>query len=227
MPTVLITGAGRGLGLEFARQYAADGWRVIATCREGKKSKQLAALSGDIKVYKLDIADHVRIQALAKSLRKQAIDLLINNAGIYGPRPVKLGGVDYAAWDEAMRINAMSPLKIAECFLDNVVAGKLKKIVAITSKMSSMSDNSSGGGYIYRSSKAALNAVMRSLSVDLKPRGVSVAILHPGWVRTDMGGPGGLIGADESVAGLRRVIDDLTIETSGGFFNYDGAEIPW
>jgi len=227
MPTVFITGASRGLGLEFARQYADEGWRVIATCRDGKKSKQLAALSGDIRVYKLDIADHARIQALAKSLRKEPIDLLISNAGIYGPRPVKLGGVDYAAWDEAMHINAMSPLKIAECFQENVAAGKLKKIAAITSKMGSISDNSSGGSYIYRSSKAALNAVMRSLSVDLKPRGISVVILHPGWVRTDMGGPGGLIGTEESVAGMRRVIDDLNLDTSGGLFNYDGAEIPW
>lgn len=227
MPTVFITGASRGLGLEFARQYAADGWRVLATCREGKKSKQLAALTGDINIYKLDIADHTRIQALAKSLRKEPIDLLINNAGIYGPRPVKLGGVDYAAWDEAMRINAMSPLKIAECFLENVVAGKLKKIAAITSKMSSISDNSSGGSYIYRSSKAALNTVMRSLSVDLKPRGISVVILHPGWVRTDMGGPGGLIETEESVSGMRRVIDDLSLSTSGRLLNYDGTEIAW
>ncbi|MHA1598216.1 MAG: SDR family oxidoreductase [Alphaproteobacteria bacterium] len=227
MPTVLITGAGKGLGLEFARQYATDGWRVIATCREGKKATVLVALSGDVQVHKLDIADHARIQVLAKSLRKQPIDLLISNAGIYGPRPVKLGGVDYAAWDEAMHINAMSPLKIAECFQENVTAGDLKKIVAISSKMGSMTDNSSGGSYIYRSSKAALNAVMKSLSVDLQPRGIAVAILHPGWVRTDMGGPSGLIDADESVAGMRRVIDDLDLESSGRFFNYDGQEIPW
>ncbi|MBT3237987.1 MAG: SDR family oxidoreductase [Rhodospirillaceae bacterium] len=227
MPTVLITGANRGLGLEFARQYVADGWRVIATCREEKAAPGLADIDGDIGVHQLDITDHASIQALAKSLRKEPIDLLLNNAGVYGPRPVKLGGVDYAAWDDVMHVNTMSPLKVTECFLENVAASDLKKIISITSKMGSIADNEAGGSYIYRSSKAALNAVMKSLSVDLSPRGISVAMLHPGWVRTDMGGPSGLIDAEESVSGMRRVIDGLTLETSGRMLNYDGAEIPW
>ncbi len=227
MPSVLVTGAGRGLGLEFARQYAADGWRVIATCRDPLMAQGLAPLQGDIEVHTLNVVDNAQIQALAKSLKKEPIDLLLNNAGIYGPRPVKLGGVDYAVWADVMRLNAMSPLKVSECFLDHMVAGKLKKIVTISSKMGSMGDNDSGGGYIYRSSKAALNAVMKSLSIDLKPRGISVAVLHPGWVRTDMGGPGGLIDAEQSVTGMRRVIEGLDMATSGRFYNYDGAEIPW
>ncbi|HER25531.1 MAG TPA: SDR family oxidoreductase [Rhodospirillales bacterium] len=227
MPTALITGASRGLGLEFTRQYAADGWRIIATCSDSLKAQGLAPLQGDVEVHTLDVTDNAQVQALAKTLKKEPIDLLINNAGLYGPRPVKLGGVDYASWADVMRVNAMAPLKVSECFLDHIVAGNLKKIVAISSKMGSMTDNEAGGGYIYRSSKAALNAVMKSLSIDLKPRGITVAILHPGWVRTDLGGPGGLIEAEESVTGMRRVIDGLTVDSTGQFFNYDGSEISW
>ncbi len=227
MPTALITGANRGLGLEFTRQYAADGWRVIATCRDPLKAQGLAPLQGDVEVHTLDITDNAQIQALAKALKKEPVDLLLNNAGVYGPKPVKLGGVDYAVWADVMRINAMAPLKVSECFLDHLVAGRQKKIVTISSKMGSMKDNEAGGGYIYRSSKAALNAVMKSLSIDLKSRGITVALLHPGWVRTDMGGPSGLIDAEESVTGMRRVIDGLSMAATGCFYNYDGSEIPW
>ncbi len=227
MPTVLITGANKGLGLEYARQYAQDGWRVIATCRHPDVAEELNSLDGDIVIHALDVTDHGQIQALAKNLRKEAIDLLLNNAGIYGPRPSKLGGIEYDTWEEVMRVNAMAPLKVCECFRDHVAASELKKIAIMSSKMGSMGDNDSGASYIYRSSKAALNAVMKSLSVDLRSRGISVAILHPGWVRTDMGGPSGLIDAPESVSGLRHVIENLTLETSGRFYNYDGTEIPW
>ncbi len=227
MPTVLITGANRGLGLEYACQYAADGWRVLATCREPAKAGELAALQGDVQVYPLDVTDHGQIQALARTLRKETIDLLLNNAGIYGPKPSKLGGIDYAAWQEVMNINVMSPLKVCECFRAHVAASDMKKIAIMSSKMGSMGDNDSGASYIYRSSKAALNAAMKSLSVDLAPRDIAVVILHPGWVRTDMGGPSGLIDAPESVSGLRQVIADLSMRTTGRFYNYDGSEIPW
>ena len=227
MPTVLITGANRGLGLEYARQYAADGWRVIATCRDPESATELTSLEGQVDIHALDIGDHGQIQSLAKSLRKEVIDLLLNNAGVYGPRPSKLGGIEYDAWEDVMRINAMSPLKVCESFRTHIAASDFKKIAVMSSKMGSMGDNGSGASYVYRSSKAALNAVMKSLSVDLAARGISVVILHPGWVRTDMGGPGGLIDAHESVSGLRRVIEGLSLENSGRFYNYDGREIPW
>ncbi len=227
MPSVLITGASRGLGLEYARQYAADGWKVFATCRDPENAEALRGLPGDVDVRPLDVADFGQIQELAKALRKESIDLLLNNAGIYGPRPSKLGGIEYDAWEQVMRINVLSPIRVTECFRDHVAGGALKKIAFMSSKMGSMGDNESGASYIYRSSKAALNAAAKSLSVDLKPRGIAVAILHPGWVRTDMGGPGGLIDAPESVSGLRRVIDELSLENSGRFSNYDGTEIPW
>ena len=227
MPTVLITGASRGLGLEYARQYADDGWRVIATCRDPDNAMELASLEGEVETYALDIADHGQILSLANSLSKESIDLLLNNAGIFGPRPSKLGDIEYKTWQDVMHINVMSPLMVCESFSDHIAASNLKKIAIMSSKMGSLDDNNSGGSYVYRSSKAALNAVMKSLSVDLVPRGISVAILHPGWVRTDMGGPSGLIDAYESINGLRRVIESLNLENTGHFYNYDGSEIPW
>lgn len=227
MASVLITGAGRGIGLEFARQYLEDGWRVLATCRNPKASSGLAALKGDIQLHPLDVADHASIEALAATLRKESIDVLINNAGIYGPRSAALRRIGYDEWAEVFRVNVMGPLKVSEAFLDHVARSEMKRIVALTSKMGSMADNHSGGSYIYRSSKAALNATMKSLAVDLAPRGILVGILHPGWVRTDMGGPGALIEPSVSVAGLRQAIAGLSPETSGAFLNYDGSPIPW
>jgi NAD(P)-dependent dehydrogenase (short-subunit alcohol dehydrogenase family) len=155
------------------------------------------------------------------------IDLLINSAGIYGPRVVPYGSVDYAAWAEVFRVDTMAPLKISAVFSKNVEKSKLKRIVAITSNMGSIGDNTTGGSYIYRSAKAALNAVMKSLAIDLKQKQIAVAVLHPGWVRTDMGGPGAKIEAFESVAGMREIIDGLGLENSGRFVNYDGTDLSW
>ena len=227
MPTVMITGSNRGLGLECARQYADEGWRVIATCRNPGNAVELASLKGELEIHALDISDHGQILSLADSLREEAIDLLFNNAGIFDPSPSQLVDIDYNAWENFIRVNVMSPLMVCATFSDHVAASDLKKIAIMSSKMGSIDDNNSGGSYIYRSSKAALNAVMKSLSIDLGRRDISVAILHPGWVRTDMGGPNGLIDAPESVNGLRQVIEGLNLKNSGRFYNYDGSEIPW
>lgn len=227
--TVLITGANRGLGLEFAKQYAEAGWQVIACCRWPDEAKELQALaerSGDqVEIHQLDVADFEEIDALALILQGRAIDLLINNAGVYPQSD--FGNVNYEAWAEAFHINSMAPMKMAEAFAGHVAASNLKKIVTVSSKMGSIDDNTSGGSYIYRSTKTAVNMVMKSLAIDLKPMGIASTILHPGWVRTDMGGPNGLIDAPESVAGMRRVIETLTLENSGRFVAYDGKEIPW
>lgn len=223
----MITGANRGLGLEYARQYADDGWRVIATCRDPETATELISLHGELDIYALDIESEEQISSLANILQEETIDLLINNAGIYGPRPSKLGHIDYDTWENVMRINVMAPLKVCENFINHVAKSKLRKIAIMSSKMGSMDDNNSGGSYVYRASKAALNAVMKSLSIDLAPDRISVVILHPGWVRTDMGGPSALIDASESVIGLRKVIDGLTLQNSGRFYNYDGSEINW
>ena len=227
MPTVLITGASRGLGLEFARQYAGDGWPVIATCRDPDTAAELKSLDGQVDIHALDVTDRVAIGDLARTLESQPVDLLLNNAGVYGPRDLDFGEIDFDGWAHVLRVNTLAPLAVSECFVDHVAASGLKLIVAITSRMGSVALNETGGSYLYRSSKAALNAAMKSLSLDLKPRGITVAVLHPGWVRTDMGGPGASIDAPVSISGLRRVIAGLGPRDSGKFFNHDGEEIPW
>ena len=225
---VLITGANRGLGLEFTKQYASDGWQVMACCRDPESASELnalAALMDNIKVLALDVGDFNQIDRLAQQLKGQKIDLLINNAGVY-PHG-SWGQINYEDWAQAFKINAMAPLKMAEAFVEHVATSQLKKIVTLSSKMGSLDDNTSGGSYLYRTSKTAVNMVMKSLAIDLKPRGIASTILHPGWVQTDMGGPNGLINAEQSVSGLRKVIEQLTVANSGRFIAYDGKEIPW
>ena len=226
MPTVLITGANRGIGLEFARQYAEAGYRVHAACRTPGSADALGSLGKGVKLHALDVTDHGRIEALAAGLKGEAIDIVINNAGIYGAQQ-ELGKIDYAAWEEVMRVNTLAPLKMAECFLPHLEAGKMKMIASLTSRMGSIAENDAGGVYIYRSSKAALNAAARSLAIDLAPRGITVIVFHPGWVKTDMGGAGALIDAETSVGGMRAVIAGAGPKDSGRFFNYDGTEVPW
>ncbi len=227
MPSVLITGASRGLGLEFTRQYAADGWRVFAACRDPAGAKDLAAVEGDVSAETLDVDDGPQVAALAKKLSGQPIDVLINNAGIYGPKDLTRDTIDYDAWGQVFRTNAMSPLAVSAAFAANVAHGGQKKIITLSSIMGSIAENDSSGDFIYRSSKAAVNAVMKSLAGDLKSEGITVAVLHPGWVRTDMGGPEAAIDATESVTGMRAVIAGLKESDSGRFFNYEGTEIPW
>ena len=221
MPTVLITGASRGIGREFARQYEAGGWRVIATCRDPSKYD----LEGE--VYRLDVTDPDSVAALHRELKGEAIDLLINNAGIYGPRGLEFGSLDYGVWEEVLRTNVLGPMRVAEAIADQVAASEKKKMVFISSKVGSIADNSSGGSYIYRSSKTALNMAVKSLSLDLSGKGVICVLMHPGWVQTDMGGASAPIDAATSVAGMRAVIDRAGAADSGRFFNYDGNELPW
>lgn len=227
MPTCLVTGASRGIGLEFAKQYAAEGWSVIATCRRPEQAPALSQLQGDIRVESLDVSDFARIEALGRKLDRLPIDLVLNNAGIFGPRITPYDSVDYGAWAEVMRVNVMAPLKMSAVFAANLARSKLRMTVAITSLMGSVGDNTSGGSYVYRSSKAALHAVMRSLAIDLRSKQIIVCVINPGWVRTDMGGSAAPLDAFESVAGMRDVIGRLTMRDSGSFYNYDGDELPW
>jgi NAD(P)-dependent dehydrogenase (short-subunit alcohol dehydrogenase family) len=231
MSAVLVTGANRGLGLEFARQYAADGWKVYAACRDPDTAKQLGRLAagsgGQVDVLALDVTDNAGIRAAAKSLAGETIDVLINNAGVGSPKNQRLGQLDYAAWARVLDVNTLGPMRLVEAFLDHVAKGGEKKIVTLTSAMGSIADNASGGSYAYRSSKAAVNIVMKSLSIDLAPRGITCVVVHPGWVRTDMGGPGGKLDPPESVSAMRRLIVGLKPTDSGRFFNYDGNPYPW
>ncbi len=227
MPTCVITGCSRGLGLEFVRQYASDGWSVIATCRNPSNAPKLAALVGDITIRTLDVADFDAVSGFGDSLAGRSVDLLINNAGLYGPRNVAHDGADERIWQDVFTVNTIAPLRVCATLAGAVARSDHKRMVTLTSKMGSIADNTSGGAYIYRSTKAALNSVMKSLSHDLRPQGITVAVFHPGWVRTDMGGPSALIDTTESVTGMRRVIASLNLDDSGRFFNYDGREVPW
>ncbi len=231
MSTVLVTGANRGLGLEFARQYAADGWKVHAACRDPDAAQELGRLAaesgGAIRVLALEVTDVASVRAAAQSLAGEAIDVLINNAGVGSPKKQRLGSIDYSAWARVLDVNTLGPMRVVEAFLDSVAKGSDRKIVTLTSAMGSIADNGSGGSYAYRSSKAAVNIVVKSLSVDLAPRGITCVVVHPGWVRTDMGGPDGKLTPAESVTALRRLIAGLRPEDTGRFFNYDGKPYPW
>ena len=227
MSTILITGASRGLGFEFARQYSLAGWRVIATCRGAKDMEPLTELGGEIEVHKLDVSDHDQILALAHTLRRESIDVLLNNAGVHGPRPSRLGAIDYEAWDEVFRVNTLGPMRMTECFIDHIARSDRKLIVVVSSIMGSITDNEVGGAYSYRSTKAAANAVTKNLAIDLRDRGVTVVAMHPGWVTTDMGGAGADMEAVESIRAMRQVIDGIRRGDTGQFLNYNGTVIPW
>ncbi len=226
MPTVLMTGANRGLGLEFARSYATDGWRVHACCRHPEKAKALKAVEGDLVVHKLDITDGLRVAGLARELADDAIDVLLNNAGVYGPRS-GFGETDFDDWLDVLKINSIAPLRMAERFVEHVARSERKLIVSISSGMGSIAMNDAGGHYPYRASKAALNMVVKGLSADLAARGIIAVALSPGWVQTDMGGSSAELTPEESVAGMRAVIDGLTPADSGRFLNYQGEDRPW
>ena len=209
MPTALITGAGRGLGKELARQYEADGWRVIGTTRRD-----------------FDVTDPPAIKRFAANLRDTPIDLLFCNAGISGKRGTSVGSFDYDSWLEVLRVNVLGAAAVAEAFVDNVAASERKVIAMMSSRLGSIADT--GGQTLpYASSKAALNMVARAFSVLLAPRGIIVLALHPGWVRTDMGGAGAPLEPGESVRGLRKVIAGSEKEDSGKFLSHDGASLPW
>jgi NAD(P)-dependent dehydrogenase (short-subunit alcohol dehydrogenase family) len=217
MPTVLITGANRGIGLEFARQYTADGWTVIATARHPEAADELKQLGADI--LPLDAADPASIDALAASLSSRTLDVMIANAGVL-PR-----GVDAQGWLNGFATNCIGPTLLAKALKGNMAAGG--KVIAITSKMGSIADNGSGGAIAYRSTKAALNAAWRSLSIDWQGDDIVLAMLHPGWVQTDMGGPGAAFDPKTSVTGMRETIAALARDRSGSFLNYDGQDLPW
>jgi NAD(P)-dependent dehydrogenase (short-subunit alcohol dehydrogenase family) len=231
MPSVLITGANRGLGFEFARQYLADAWQVYAACHDPNSASELRLLAdasgGKVRIMALDVTDLASVKAAAAELDGQAIDLLLNNAGVKGARGQTIGNIDYEAWAKVLDINTMGPMRVSEAFVDQVACSERKLIVTLTSGMGSLADNTSGGSIAYRSSKAAVSMVMRSLAIDLAPRGITCVVVNPGWVRTDMGGPHATLTPAVSVTRLRRLIETLGPAQSGKFFNYDGCEYAW
>lgn len=232
MNTVLITGANRGIGLEFAAQYAADSWQVIACCRQPQQATALNQLAeqhkGRFFIHQLDVRKFAEIDLLSQKLHDQSIDILINNAGIYPPpKNGEFGHINYDDWLETFKVNTLAPLKMAEAMIEQIARSNSKIIATLTSKMGSIDDNQRGGSYIYRTSKTAVNMVGKSLAVDLQPRGIIAVLLHPGWVQTDMGGHGALISAQQSVTGMKKILDEITPADTGRFFAYDGQPVPW
>lgn len=230
MATILITGTNRGIGLEFTKQYLARGERVIATCRDLAATSDLQNLNDEypeLQILQLDVASTDSMQEFVGQLGDTPVDIFINNAGVYGPKSSQFGDIDGEEWAWVLRVNSVSPLILTQLLMPNLRLGKDKKLLYLSSKMGSIDDNSGGGSYIYRSSKTALNSVVKSLAIDLAPEGFSAAVLHPGWVQTDMGGPNALIDTKTSVSGMLQVVDGLTQARSGGFYNYDGNAIAW
>ncbi len=223
MSTVLITGAARGLGLDFVKQYAARGWTVHACARTPDALKEVA---GDIHPHTLEVTDYAAVKALAAGLKGEAIDVLICNAGISGKEATVLGSIDPTVWRQTFEVNALAPLMMAEAFADHVAASQDRKLVAISSRLGSITFANSGR-YSYRASKAALNMEWKGLSVDLAPKGLICVVLHPGWVQTDMGGSAATLTIEQSVPAMVKVIDGLKPADNGRFLNYDGTELPW
>ena len=227
MPNVLITGANRGIGLQLTKHYIEAGWEVIATYRNAEGNEALQALaSPQLTLLQADVNNDEGISKIASYFQGQGLDLLINNAGIYGPRDQTFGKVERQAWREILEVNTISPMMLAQSLADSLAQNK-GVLAIISSKVGSIDDNTSGNAYMYRSSKTAVNQVIKCLSIDLGPRDITVVSLHPGWVRTDMGGPNGSIDVVESVAGLTNVIAHVSADQNGHFINYDGSPIPW
>jgi NAD(P)-dependent dehydrogenase (short-subunit alcohol dehydrogenase family) len=235
MPTILITGANKGLGLGFTKRYAADGWRVLATCRQPDTATDLYtfAQSHDVHVRPLDVTDHASIDTLSATITGP-IDILLNNAAVQSGHPQKFGHTDYGAWDFAFRTNVMGVMKMCEAFVPHVERGTKKLIVNVSSRTSSIAnktqadpDNTKGELHQYRSTKSALNMVSRCMAWELQPRGIAVVMLAPGWVRTDLGGPKARLSVNESIFACVPTINALTLADTGQFRGHDGSTVPW
>ena len=233
MPTILITGANRGLGLEFARQYTADGWNVIATARNPASTDELKELAKKkhVLLKALDVASEESTRQLAKELKRVPIDILVLNSAIFTRDGNKFGELNYAGWRDSFETNVLGAMRVAEALLENVAASEKKQIVAISSGMGSLQDLGKtitfGAAYQYRTSKTALNMAMSLLAKDLEPLGISVVILSPGWVQTDMGGANAVLTPEQSITGMRRVLSRNPKELAGKFLSYDGTTWAW
>jgi len=231
MPSLLITGANRGIGLELCKQYLNDGWRVYATCRNPNRATKLNVLADLhpelLTIHSLDVSKDDQITTLKNDLGNTSIDLLFNNAGILDSEHDGFGQCNTEIWLESYNINVISPMKMIEAFVDNIASSEKKIIASMSSKMGSIEDNGSSGLYSYRASKAALNMVMTNVAIDLKPKQITCLLLHPGWVRTDMGGTNADISVKESAINLRNNIANASFNDTGKFYDIDGSMIPW
>jgi len=225
MSTVLITGAARGLGLDFVKQFAARGDRVIA-CARDPEAAALKAIKGEVRRHALEVTDYAAVTALAQELSGEAIDVLICNAGVAGREATVLGSIDPVVWRQTFEVNTLAPLMMAQAFAGHVARSQKRKLIAISSRLGSIALADSGR-YAYRASKAALNMEWKGLSLDLAAQGLICVVLHPGWVQTDMGGAAATLTIDQSVPAMVKVIDGLKSSDNGRFINYDGNGLPW
>lgn len=226
MPTVVVTSANRGIGREFVRQYAAEGWRVIAACRQPEEvAEELHALGSGVRPIAMDVTNLAAVEAVAAE-DDDPVDLLVNSAGIIGGTGDGVGSVNYLEWSHLLDVNLMGPVRVLDAFADRLAAAG-GKALTITSGMGSIGDASSPMAMMYRTSKAAVNMAMRVRAMQLAPKGIAVAVINPGWVRTDMGGEKAPTSVEDSVAGMRRVIETLTVEEAGSFLDWKGGTWPW
>jgi NAD(P)-dependent dehydrogenase (short-subunit alcohol dehydrogenase family) len=223
-PTVLVTGANRGLGLEFAKQLQAKGYKVIGTARSPERATELKATGA--RVEQLDVASQTSVEALATALQGVPIDILINNAGMASRADSSLDTLDFELMERTFQVNSLGPLRVTQALLPNLQAGKEKTIINISSRLGSI-ELSSGGLYSYRTSKTALNQINKLVSVELAPQGFTSIVMHPGWVKTDMGGADAPENIPESISGMLAVIESLTVDKTGKFYNFKGEELPW
>jgi NAD(P)-dependent dehydrogenase (short-subunit alcohol dehydrogenase family) len=236
MPAVLITGTSRGLGLEFAKQYAKEEWDVHATARKPSvELQELAKTTPSVRLHELEVTDHAAVESLSAKLKDLALDVLINNAGIYGPSDdfqgyqQNLESMDYDLWRRVLETNTLAPYKVTQAFLPQLEKGKHKIVTMLSTEMASLQGMKESGmtSTCYQSSKAALNMAGISLAHELKPRGIAVLLLHPGWVKTDMGGQSAPLSAEDSVAGLRKVIAASGLRDTASYRDYAGRKLAW
>lgn len=225
MQTYLITGANRGIGLEMTTQALELGLRVIATCRDPSSATELSALEGSLEVHELDVTDDASTTALAEKLGKVKLDVLINNAGYMATRQ-SVEDMDYEEWMTSFAVNAIAPWRVSVAFANRLEASSSGRVATISSQMGSL-ERASSDRVAYRSSKAAANMAMRTLALEWKPRGITVCMLHPGWVKTDMGGSNAALTVHDSATGLLEVVDGLTLKDTGCFLDYEGKNLPW
>ena len=227
MPTALVTGANRGIGLGLVKELLNRGWRVFACCRNPLvKELKALAVSEHLRLFELDVTNADDIKKLAKQCT-QPIDVLMNVAGIYGPSGLRFGDTPVESWLEVFKVNTIAPLKICEALVGRVAESELKLTVAISSEMGSITNNNWGNAYLYRSSKAALNAVVKSLSIDLADKGITAIAIHPGWVKTDMGGPDATLTIEKSCHHIVDLISSSESLASGEFYDYLGDKLAW
>ena len=232
MPSILITGSNRGLGLEWVRQYLDLGWRVYATCRHPHQAQDLKCLQqthNALSIHQLDITHPEDVRRITQELSDIKLDILVNNAGVYFEQwgKDKLGRIDYVAWLETLKVNTLGAIRVTEALRKQLARGDKRLVITITSHMGSLEDIQSSNDYAYRSSKAALNAVMKGLAYELAESGIGILLVHPGWVRTRMGGSSAPLSTQESVTDMRKLVDQFKPTDSGQFYRHDGVIIPW